>query len=219
MAAIGFEIDIRTSQTLHESLCRLKQECTDSLVKMSVTQMLMAPMQPADHYAAGTLSPEQRKHFALNIPFYARFTSPIRRYPDVIVHRLLQATLDESVDKFELSVQDINMICNHCNEMRMASKKAQRIVSFWHCLLGLTLFLGKWAWFYMWVVCVLPHHWSFYLALSGGAQRHANVSKREQDRKEAASGTDLTPTGPVIDSVDQKHGNKKLDVIGNPDLC
>ena len=125
MAAMGFEIDIRTSQTLQDSLCRLKHECSDPLVMMSITQMLMTPMQPADYFAAGTVPSERWKHFALNIPYYTHFTSPIRRYPDVIVHRLLQATLDDSDDKFELSADAINVICTHCNEKRMASKQAQ----------------------------------------------------------------------------------------------
>ncbi|KAL7569843.1 hypothetical protein ACA910_008512 [Epithemia clementina (nom. ined.)] len=214
MAAIGFEIDIRTSQTLHESLCRLKQECTDPLVMMSVTQMLMAPMQPADYFAAGTLSPEQWKHFALNIPYYTHFTSPIRRYPDVIVHRLLQATLDESIDKFELSVQDINMICNHCNEMRMASKKAQErcdrvflaLFVRAHPLsgeMGVVLSVGLSSFT---VFC--PSVGVSTLLYLEEHKDMLTFQNRELAGKEAAIGTDSTPTGPVIDLVNQKHGDK-----------
>ena len=126
-AAIGFDIDITSSASLHASLVNLARECTDELVLSSVTQMLMTPMQPADYFAAGSMEPEAWKHFALNIPYYTHFTSPIRRYADVMVHRLLQATLDgeESVNNYPQSEKAIQTSCDHCNEKRMASKNAQ----------------------------------------------------------------------------------------------
>jgi len=125
-AGIGFDVDISSSQALHASLSRLGHECNDALVLQCVTQMLMTPMQPAEYFAAGMVEPELWRHFALNIPYYTHFTSPIRRYADVIVHRLLQATIDgtDAVKNFTLNPKEINEICAHCNEKRMAAKEA-----------------------------------------------------------------------------------------------
>lgn len=48
----------------------------------------------AMYFCTGVLKEELLfRHYALNVPFYTHFTSPIRRYADVIVHRLLAASL------------------------------------------------------------------------------------------------------------------------------
>lgn len=46
------------------------------------------------YFCTGSLKEEQLfKHYALNVPLYTHFTSPIRRYADIIVHRLLASSL------------------------------------------------------------------------------------------------------------------------------
>lgn len=46
------------------------------------------------YFCSGMLQdPEQFRHYALNVPLYTHFTSPIRRFPDIVVHRLLAAAL------------------------------------------------------------------------------------------------------------------------------
>jgi exoribonuclease R len=127
-AGLNFDIDISSSQSLHNSLVCLGQICSDPLILTCITQMMTLPMQQAQYFAAGTLPKEEWRHFALNMPYYTHFTSPIRRYPDIIVHRLLQATLDgiEAVRTFPNDVQQIEQLCIHCSEMQMASKNAQQ---------------------------------------------------------------------------------------------
>jgi len=123
----GFDIDGTTSQTLQESLSLMGRVCEDELFLKCITELLMRPMLPAEYIASGEFEQEEWCHFALNIPYYTHFTSPIRRYADVLVHRLLQATLDgkDAVKDYPQSERDIQSICSHCNEKRMASKKAQ----------------------------------------------------------------------------------------------
>jgi len=126
MEGKGFVIDLESSQTLQQSLSRLGRECDDELVMQCVTEMLMVPMRAAEYMAAGNFNQEEWKHFALNIPYYTHFTSPIRRYPDIIVHRLLQATLDGTVDEFHWDQGDIQSICSHCNEKKNVKQVCAR---------------------------------------------------------------------------------------------
>lgn len=52
------------------------------------------PPQMALYFCSGVLQDQtQFRHYALNVPLYTHFTSPIRRFADVLVHRLLAAAL------------------------------------------------------------------------------------------------------------------------------
>jgi len=125
--SIGFHIDIESSEGLQRSLNRLGRECQDELVLKCITEMLTLPMTSATYIAAATVPDIQWAHFALNIPYYTHFTSPIRRYADVIVHRLLRATLDgdEAVASYPWDPQEINKVCQVCNKKKESSRKAQ----------------------------------------------------------------------------------------------
>lgn len=55
------------------------------------------PMTRARYFCAGTMAHEESYlHYALSVPIYTHFTSPIRRYADIMVHRLLAASLGKT---------------------------------------------------------------------------------------------------------------------------
>lgn len=88
---LGYDFDGSSAGTLQESFDNLDDED----VKEVLLTMAIQPMKRAKYFSAGSLKEEKYLHYALNIKYYTHFTSPIRRYADIIVHRQLAACLSE----------------------------------------------------------------------------------------------------------------------------
>eukprot|EP00850_Spirogloea_muscicola_P005504 SM000025S08399 [mRNA] locus=s25:572247:577087:- [translate_table: standard] len=88
-------IDSSTSASIHESLVSMREDLrSDPELFEIVMNNVVRPMQLASYFCTGDFKDQEDwRHYALNCPYYTHFTSPIRRYPDVLVHRMLAAAL------------------------------------------------------------------------------------------------------------------------------
>ena len=77
-------------------------------------------------------SPELKGHFGLALEAYAHFTSPIRRYPDLLVHRAIRHCLqDKSVESFFYGLPDMVVLGEQCSANERRADEATRDVVSW----------------------------------------------------------------------------------------
>ena len=77
-------------------------------------------------------TPEQKGHFGLALDAYAHFTSPIRRYPDLLVHRAIKHCLEQKqVDTFAYGLPEMVRLGEHCSTNERRADEATRDVVNW----------------------------------------------------------------------------------------
>jgi ribonuclease R len=78
-------------------------------------------------------------HYGLGFENYCHFTSPIRRYPDILSHRILQEVLDKNIrpDK------KLEQKCKHCSERERAAMEAERAANKYKQVEYMQQFLGE----------------------------------------------------------------------------
>jgi len=85
-----------------------------------VNQATLRSMQKAVY------SPDNIGHFGLASEAYAHFTSPIRRYPDLVVHRQLGRWMRETASARETSDAALGSVADHCSERERIAQQAER---------------------------------------------------------------------------------------------
>uniref|UniRef100_A0A0N5AWI3 RNB domain-containing protein n=1 Tax=Syphacia muris TaxID=451379 RepID=A0A0N5AWI3_9BILA len=121
--ATGFYVDGSTSKSIALSLAKFAQY-SNSKINLSqiISHFLLKSMKLAVYFCAGAKANiSEYRHYALSVSLYTHFTSPIRRYSDIMVHRFLAAALGYEGDP-ELDVKEINAIASHCNDTALAAK-------------------------------------------------------------------------------------------------
>ncbi|XP_027347778.1 exosome complex exonuclease RRP44 homolog A isoform X1 [Abrus precatorius] len=120
-AAIGINLDVSSSKALADSLDHAVGDDPyfNKLIRILATRC----MSQAVYFCSGDLSPPEYYHYGLAAPLYTHFTSPIRRYADVIVHRLLAASL--GISKLPSVFQDRLQLTSIADNLNYRHRNAQ----------------------------------------------------------------------------------------------
>ncbi|PLW31542.1 hypothetical protein PCANC_17125 [Puccinia coronata f. sp. avenae] len=123
-AQMGFEVDTSSAGALMKSINSMEQA---GKAPHFVLQLLSTKaMVRAKYFCGGALDIAKWSHYALNLPVYTHFTSPIRRFADVVVHRQLEAVLSNSCDvKFTMDPDSISKCAQFCNVKKHAARLAE----------------------------------------------------------------------------------------------
>jgi ribonuclease R len=117
VSQFGYRIKIKDEQQIASSLNKLMEEVKGKGEENVIETLAIRTM------AKAVYSSENIGHYGLAFPYYTHFTSPIRRYPDVMVHRLIThyAEGGNAMSSTALEIQ-----CKHASEREKVAAEAER---------------------------------------------------------------------------------------------
>jgi exosome complex exonuclease DIS3/RRP44 len=122
----GLDLHVSSSKELADSLDACvdpKEPFFNTLVRIMATRCMMS----AEYFCSGTQAYPEFRHYGLASEIYTHFTSPIRRYADVVAHRQLAAAIDyEPLDASMLSKGKLEAVCKNINVRHRNAQQAGR---------------------------------------------------------------------------------------------
>mgnify|MGYP002626375602 CR=1 FL=1 len=111
----GFELKAGNNMELNNSLDNINKK-GDPFFNKLVRSLLTRTMNQAKYFPSCEFSYEEFYHYGLAMEIYTHFTSPIRRYSDILVHRLLSAALENDYLPMEIANKvKMNKECTQMN--------------------------------------------------------------------------------------------------------
>lgn len=101
------------SQSLNRMLAEVKGKGEANMIETLIIRSMAKAVYSTDNIG----------HYGLAFPYYTHFTSPIRRYPDMMVHRLLQHYLEGNKSPNAAPYEDL---CEHSTDREILATKAER---------------------------------------------------------------------------------------------
>lgn len=117
VARFGYSVAVGNKQKTAQSINKLLHDVKDKK-EQSMIELLTVRSMPKAVYTT-----KNTGHYGLGFEYYTHFTSPIRRYPDVLVHRLLEAKLNHT---HYLKADELEQLAKHSSEMEKLAADAER---------------------------------------------------------------------------------------------
>lgn len=113
----GYDLNLKDKKSTTKSLNHLLNGVSGTKEENLVSTVTIRTMSKA-YYSTNNIG-----HYGLAFDYYSHFTSPIRRYPDILAHRLLQYYLD---GQSSASAEEYEDMCKHCSETERFAIDAER---------------------------------------------------------------------------------------------
>ncbi|GAB1611006.1 DIS3-like exonuclease 1 [Argonauta hians] len=122
----GFTIDTTSNKTLADSLDR-SVDPNDIYFNKLLRMMTVLAMTQSLYFSTGSLNRDNFFHYGLALDVYTHFTSPIRRYADILVHHQLLCAIGDGAEGYQLPSNEVlQRFCDHINVKHRAAQNAQR---------------------------------------------------------------------------------------------
>jgi ribonuclease R len=127
VSGFGYSLGVQLTALRPRHFQKLLERIQGKPEEKPIAFLMLRTMQKARY------APENLGHFGLAAPSYTHFTSPIRRYPDLVVHRALRAARHGtlSADEREEQVEELPEIARHTSDMERRADDAERELLQW----------------------------------------------------------------------------------------
>ncbi len=119
LASIGIFIESNENETINSLIKRVQKEASKLGLEPEVDELIIKSLKQASYSSFNV------GHFGLGFDYYSHFTSPIRRYSDLILHRLIKAKLRDDKKEIDYLLRNIEPLSARVSEIERETTKCE----------------------------------------------------------------------------------------------